>query len=76
VIPGSRAGQETAAQALAERGDPGWEAVSDAALWLYNDIGRRGLPQRSRVREEIAEGRGRFDDDLSGGVRGRQPDTG
>jgi hypothetical protein len=43
------------AQALAERGDPGWQAVSDVALWLHNDIGRRGLPQRSRVREEIAE---------------------
>ncbi len=46
---------ERNAQALAEANDPGWEALADVATWLTGDIGRRGLPQLSRVHNEIAD---------------------
>src|SRR4051794_33703652 len=46
---------ERTAQQLSADGDPAWEGWADAATWLSNDIGRRGLPQLSRVSEELAE---------------------
>jgi hypothetical protein len=43
------------AQELCQAGDPSWHGWSDAATWLFNDIGRRHLPQLSRVHDEIAD---------------------
>src|SRR4051794_21175371 len=50
---------ERTVQQLSANGDPAWEGWADAATWLSNDIGRRGLPQLSRVGDEIAD----LDDD-------------
>jgi hypothetical protein len=67
---------ERTAQQLSAADDPAWRGWADAATWLSNDIGRRGLPQLSRVSEEIAalddaaddvgaaaEARGAFEDE-------------
>jgi hypothetical protein len=61
---------ERTAQQLSADGDPTWEGWADAATWLSNDIGRRGLPQLSRVSDEIGD----LDDAEAADEHGAEPE--
>jgi hypothetical protein len=62
---------ERTAHELQRAGDPGWHTASEAAMRLWNHLGRLGYPQISRLAEELGAG-GRERADAARGSRKRR----